>query len=152
MTKLLPTLFTTALLALPAHAEIVEEDVPYELPGGETATGLLVFDDAQVAADDTAPGVLVIPEWWGWTPFPAAQAERIAANGRVAFVADMYGDRQRTDDTQKAKELSRRRERDRPRRAGDRRAGGLRRHRPGRSLQHCRRRLLLRRQHRGRTS
>ena len=102
MTKLLPLL---GLLTVSAHAEIVRQDVPYELPGGETATGLLVYDDA-TEPGDASPGVLVIPEWWGMTQFPKDQAERIAEGGRVAFVADMYGGRQTTDDPEEAGKLS----------------------------------------------
>ena len=105
MTKLLPLI---ALLTAPvfAHAGIVREDVPYELPGGGSAMGLLVYDDDQVTPDAASPGVLVVPEWWGMTRFAKDQATRAAEAGRVAFVADMYGGRRTTDDPREAQALS----------------------------------------------
>ncbi|BAM02540.1 dienelactone hydrolase family protein [Phycisphaera mikurensis] len=96
----------TWIAALSASAELQRVDVAYENPGGVAATGLLVYDDALTAADEASPGVLVVPEWWGMTAFPVEQAERLAAAGRVAFVADMYGGRQRTDDPEEAGELA----------------------------------------------
>ena len=106
MKKVLLPALASLLLLSPARAETQTRDVSYELPGGATASGVLVYDDAKTAADESSPGVLVIPEWWGLTQFPIDQARRLAANGRVAFVADMYGDRQTTDDPQQAGKLS----------------------------------------------
>ena len=94
------------LLALPAAAQRVERDVAYELPDGRQALGLLVYDNAFTSASDTSAGVLIVPEWWGLTEFPIDQARRLADQGRVVFVADMYGDRRTTDDAGEAGKLS----------------------------------------------
>lgn len=106
MKRFLSALFSTALCVSPALAELVQEEVPYELPGGGSAIGLLVYDNEFGVPDGSGPGVLVIPEWWGTTAFATEQAERMALAGRVAFVADMYGDRQTTDDPAEAGRLS----------------------------------------------
>jgi dienelactone hydrolase len=90
------------LLAVPAFGTIVREDVEYDLPTGDTARGVLVYDDDL----DAAPAVLVIPEWWGLTEYPIMRAEQLAEEGYVAFVADMYGDRRTTDDPQQAGQLA----------------------------------------------
>ena len=94
-----------ALLSLPAFAtaEVVEEQVTYDLPDGTQANGWLVHDDDM---DGDRPGVLVIPEWWGLTDYPKMRARELAEMGYVAFVADMYGEGQTTEDPQQAGEWS----------------------------------------------
>ena len=91
-----------ALLAAPAVAEVVEEEVEYALPTGETAIGLAVYDDEIVAA----PGVLVVPEWWGRNEYAAMRARQLAEAGYVTFVADMYGNGVSTEDAGEAQKLA----------------------------------------------
>ena len=99
------TTFATILVLAIAHfasdagAEIVKQTIEYELPGGATAKGVAVYDDA---AEGKRPGVLVIPEWWGLTDYPQMRAEQLARQGYVAFVADMYGEGKTTQDPQQA--------------------------------------------------
>ena len=92
-----------AAVALPA--KIVTKPVAYE-HAGVKLEGYLAYDDAKVAANKKAPGVLVVPEWWGLTGYAKGRAEQLAELGYVAFAADMYGAGVTTLDPKKATELS----------------------------------------------
>lgn len=83
----LAALLLAAALPAAATAAVQTKTVPYR--HGETELeGVLVWDDA---VQGTRPGVLVIPDWMGVSPVAVAPAERLAADGYVAFVADIYG-------------------------------------------------------------
>lgn len=86
-------------------AKIVTRSVPYE-HAGVKLEGYLAYDDQQVKPGAKAPGVLVIPEWWGLTEYPKSRAEQLAKLGYVAFAADMYGAGVVTDDPKRAGELA----------------------------------------------
>lgn len=86
-------------------AKIVAKPVAYE-HGGVKLEGWLAFDDEKVAAAKPAPGVLVLPEWWGLTEYPKGRAEQLAKLGYVALAADMYGAGVTTADPKKAGELA----------------------------------------------
>lgn len=73
-----------------ASAELVELRLEYELDG-TTFRGTLVYDDTRVSADQPAPGVMVIPEWWGLNDYAHDRARQLAELGYVAFAADLYG-------------------------------------------------------------
>jgi dienelactone hydrolase len=104
MKKLLPLLaFLSGVLAM--HAKIITKAVAYE-HGGVKLEGFLAYDEAKVSATNKAPGVLVIPEWWGLTDYPKSRAQQLAALGYVAFAADMYGAGVTTEDPKKAGELA----------------------------------------------
>jgi len=68
--------------------------------------GYLVYDEAKVSADKKAPGVLVVPEWWGLTDYAKGRAEQLAKLGYVAFATDMYGAGVTTTEAKKAGELA----------------------------------------------
>jgi dienelactone hydrolase len=87
------------------NAKIVTKPVAYE-HAGVKLEGYLAYDDAKVSAATPAPGVLVIPEWWGLTDYPKGRAEQLAKLGYVAFAADMYGAGVATTDAKKAGELA----------------------------------------------
>ncbi|MBL9214641.1 MAG: dienelactone hydrolase family protein [Opitutaceae bacterium] len=89
--------------ALPA--KIVTRPVAYE-HGGVKLEGFLAYDDAKVTPGRGAPGVLVLPEWWGLTEYPRHRATQLAKLGYVAFAADMYGAGVTTLDPKKAGELA----------------------------------------------
>lgn len=91
--------------ALPVSAKIVTRAVPYE-HGGVKLEGWLAYDDAKATTAHPAPGVLVIPEWWGLNDYPKGRAEQLAALGYVAFAADMYGAGVVTTDPKQAGELA----------------------------------------------
>lgn len=100
---LLAGLSVCAVVAL--QAKIVTKPVAYE-HAGVKLEGWLAFDDARVSAEKKAPGVLVLPEWWGLTDYPKSRAEQLAQLGYVAFAADMYGAGVTTTDPKKAGELA----------------------------------------------
>ena len=88
-----------------ASAKFVTRSVAYE-HGGVKFMGYLAYDDSKVSTSKPAPGVLVIPEWWGLTNYPKTRTHELAALGYVAFAVDMYGDGVTTTDPKKAGELA----------------------------------------------
>ncbi|MEO6993274.1 MAG: dienelactone hydrolase family protein [Lacunisphaera sp.] len=86
-------------------AKIITKPVAYE-QGGVKLEGFLAYDDAKVSTEKAAPGVLVVPEWWGLTDFAKGRAEQLAKLGYVAFAVDMYGGGMSTTDAKKAGELA----------------------------------------------
>lgn len=79
-----PTLLLLAALsavaALPLSAKLITQPVAYEHAGVKLA-GYLAYDDTKVALDKKAPGVLVVPEWWGLTDYAKGRAEQLAKLG-----------------------------------------------------------------------
>jgi dienelactone hydrolase len=90
MTLIVAAGFAPAFTQTPAVAEIVEQRLEYELDG-TTFRGTLVYDDTQVSSEKPAPGVMVVPEWWGLNDFAHTKARELADLGYVAFAADLYG-------------------------------------------------------------
>jgi dienelactone hydrolase len=86
-------------------AKIVTKPVAYE-HAGTKLEGWLAYDDEKAAPDKLAPGVLVLPEWWGLTDYPKKRAEQLAKLGYVALAADMYGAGVTTADPKMAGELA----------------------------------------------
>jgi dienelactone hydrolase len=86
-------------------AKIITKPVAYE-QGGVKLAGYLAYDDAKVSTSHPAPGVLVVPEWWGLTDYAKGRAVQLAELGYVAFAVDMYGDGVTTTDAKKAGELA----------------------------------------------
>jgi dienelactone hydrolase len=103
--KTIACLAGALVLAMSAHAKLVTRAVPYE-HGGVKLEGYLAYDDARVSPANKAPGVLVIPEWWGLNEYPRSRAEQLAALGYVAFAGDMFGAGVVTEDAKKAAELA----------------------------------------------
>ena len=76
------------------------ETVDFE-SDGDTASGYLVTPPA-----GSGPGVLVMQEWWGLDPGIKQSAERIAADGFVVLVPDLYhGELAGHDEMDKAAQL-----------------------------------------------
>ncbi len=103
--KLLPALLAAAALSATVHAKVVTQSVAYEHDGVKLK-GYLAYDDAKVSKGSKAPGVLIIPEWWGLNDYPKSRAEQLAKLGYVAFAADMYGADVVTLDPKRAGELA----------------------------------------------
>jgi len=101
----LPLLWLALGAAVSLNAKIVMKPVAYE-QGGVKLEGCLAYDDAKVSKASPAPGVLVVPEWWGLNDYARSRAEQIARLGYVAFAADMYGAGVTTSDPKKAGELA----------------------------------------------
>jgi dienelactone hydrolase len=93
------------MTAMSAEARIVTRAVAYEHEGVKLE-GYLAYDDATASVAKPAPGVLVLPEWWGLNEYPKSRAEQLAKLGYVAFAADMYGAGVVTKDPKKAGELA----------------------------------------------
>lgn len=91
--------------AVALHAKIITKPVTYE-HAGVKLEGYLAYDDTKTSAARPAPGVLVMPEWWGLTSYPKDRAEQLAKLGYVAFAADMYGAGVTTGDPKRAGELA----------------------------------------------
>ena len=91
--------------AISMNAKLITKPVAYE-HAGVKLEGYLAYDDTKVSPDKKAPGVLVVPEWWGLTDYAKGRAEKIAQLGYVAFAADMYGAGVTTTDAKKAGELA----------------------------------------------
>jgi dienelactone hydrolase len=104
-----PTRIFLAGLALAATsslgAKVVTKPVAYE-HAGVKLEGYLAYDAARVSADSKAPGVLVVPEWWGLNDYAKSRAEQLANLGYVAFAVDMYGAGVTTADAKRAGELA----------------------------------------------
>ncbi len=83
-----------------ARAEVKTETIEYQ-DGDTVLTGLLAWDDA---AAGKRPGVLVVHEWWGLDDYAKGRAEKLAAEGYVAFALDMYGDAKVTNHPEQAGE------------------------------------------------
>ena len=86
-------------------AKVITKPVAYE-QAGVKLEGYLAYDDAKLPAGQKAPGVLVVPEWWGLTDYAKGRAEQLAQLGYVAFAVDMYGAGVTTTDPKKAGELA----------------------------------------------
>ncbi len=81
--------FCTALAVVTvANAKVVTQPVAYE-HAGVKLEGYLAYDDAKVSAEKPAPGVLVVPEWWGLTDYAKNRVVQLAKLGYVAFATDM---------------------------------------------------------------
>jgi carboxymethylenebutenolidase len=101
---------TIALLFLAAVAPAASaktETVTYK-SGGETVSGFL----ATPGTPGRHPGLVVIHEWWGQTPWVRGEAEKFADQGYVALAIDLYRGKV-TSDPKEAAELSRTLPRDR---------------------------------------
>ena len=76
-------LATTAL----CQASLATKTVRYEL-GGTTFESTIVHHGTP---DQPRPGILMVPNWMGPTEESLAQAKRIAADGYLVMMVDMYG-------------------------------------------------------------
>ena len=100
-TKLLGALLALSLTT-PALAAIKETPVTYK-DGETTLKGFVVVDTAKKGQ---RPGIIVVHEWWGITKHMHNEAKRLARQGYVAFIADMYGDAKTADNPKDAGALS----------------------------------------------
>lgn len=101
MTHIL-VLLGVVMTASLAMAEVKTQTIDYTV-GNVHCKGVLAYDDAQRGS---RPGVLIAPEWWGMTDYPKNRARQLAQLGYIAFVADIYGDGQSTDDPKTAGTLA----------------------------------------------
>src|SRR3974390_3484285 len=100
-TMMLGALFAVALGAT-ANAAIKEDPITYS-DGEATMKGFVVYDDA---VQGKRPGIVMVHEWWGITPHAHTEARKLAEQGYVAFIADMFGDAKTADNPKDAGALS----------------------------------------------
>jgi dienelactone hydrolase len=100
-TQLLGALLALSITA-PAFAAIEEVPVTYA-DGGTTMKGFVVYDTAEKGK---RPGIVMVHEWWGITKHMHNEAHRLARQGYIAFIADMYGDAKTADNPKDAGALS----------------------------------------------
>lgn len=98
-------LFLSVSAATAMHAKLITKPVAYE-HAGVKLEGYLAYDDAKVSRAQPAPGVVVVPEWWGLNAYVKGRAEALAQLGYVAFALDMYGAGVVTEDPKRAGELA----------------------------------------------
>jgi len=86
------------LAAQAASAEVKTESVTYR-QGDATLRGFLAYD-----TDTTGkrPGILIMHQYFGLTPFEEGVAKKLARKGYVAFAADIYGTKVRPKDPKEA--------------------------------------------------
>jgi dienelactone hydrolase len=70
------------------------ETITYDMGGGRTAAGALVYDEK---ISRKRPAVLMAPNWLGVTEQAIERAKLVAGDRYVVFVADMYGQGMRPD-------------------------------------------------------
>ena len=88
-------------LPMPVKQNIVTQEIPYEV-NGAIFKGYLAYD----LNIETAPGVLVVHEWWGHNDYARNRAEQLAELGYAAFALDMYGDGKVADHPKQAGEFA----------------------------------------------
>ena len=74
-------------------SKITGEEVTYSADS-VNMKGYLAYD---VSKQGKRPGVLVVHEWWGHTPYARHRADMLAELGYVALAVDMYGDGKTAD-------------------------------------------------------
>jgi len=79
-----------------------EEYVTYTA-NGVTMKGYVVYDQDKKGK---RPGVLVVPEWWGFNDYVRMRARELAGLGYIAMAVDMYGNGKIAANPQEAQELS----------------------------------------------
>ena len=97
----MPLVLLVLLIGLPAQAathHVDTQTVNYRA-GDTDMRGHLAYDGEQ---EQSRPGVLVVPEWWGLNDYARRRARDLAALGYVALAVDMYGGGKATIDPEQA--------------------------------------------------
>lgn len=102
MRNLMCALVCGLMLATSLDAAVQARTIKYK-DGDQECIGYFAWNDAVIAP---LAGVLVVHEWWGLDDFARGRAKQLAAQGYVAFVADMYGDGKTVDHPKDAGEMA----------------------------------------------
>jgi carboxymethylenebutenolidase len=81
--------------------QVVEKTVVYATIGSQPVEGFLA---RPADGPESAPGLIVIQEWWGLNENIRAMARRLAGEGYTALAVDLYGG-EVAEDPQQAREL-----------------------------------------------
>ena len=87
MRQFLIAIFALASMSA-AHAAVKTQETSYEVDG-QRHVAFIAYDDT---FKGKRPGVLVVHEWWGHTPYVRERAKMLAKMGYVGLALDMYGD------------------------------------------------------------
>lgn len=96
------SLLALALSSASVCAAPVQTKINYEIDG-TAFEGVLIHDDSSAAK---RPGLVLIPNWMGINEANLKQAQMIAGDDYVVFVADLYGKDVRPADTSAAGKAS----------------------------------------------
>lgn len=78
---------------------------------GVTCEGFVAYDKERIGK---RPGILIVHDWMGVSPFVRGRAEELAAMGYVALTADIYGKGVRPKTEEEAAQLATKHRADRP--------------------------------------
>lgn len=81
---------------------LVGEEVTYQTDS-TTMKGYIAYDENM---EGTAPGIIVIHEWWGHNDYVRQRADMLAELGYVALAVDMYGEGKQADHPKDASKFS----------------------------------------------
>lgn len=88
MIRLLVSSILLFLLSSAAlHAAVKTKTIKYRA-GGTNMIAYLAYDDA---IKGKRPGVLVVPDWWGYGEHARSRVRALAKDGYTAMTVDMYG-------------------------------------------------------------
>ncbi len=93
---------TAVFLSGAVSAAVVQKPIEYR-DGDTVLEGYLAYDDA---FPGKRPGVLVIHDWMGPSPFTRKKADDLARLGYIGFAADIFGKGVRPKNTEEASSLS----------------------------------------------
>ncbi|MGE3318465.1 MAG: dienelactone hydrolase family protein [Candidatus Berkiella sp.] len=96
-------LLSTLLVCMSVQAAIKAEKVSYKADG-TTMEGYVAYDTEKKKG--LRPGILIVPDWMGVGSFAKEKADKLAKEGYVAFVVDVYGKGVRPKDNKEAGELA----------------------------------------------
>jgi len=94
---------STLLVSVSIQAAIKSEKVTYKADGA-LMEGYVAYDTEK--KKNLRPGILIVPDWMGVGPFAKEKADKLAKDGYVAFVVDVYGKGIRPKDDKEAGELA----------------------------------------------
>ncbi len=92
----------TAAIGSTGFAAVQTKTITYK-HGALECKGFLAWDDATA---EKRPGILVVHEWWGLNDYARERAKQLAAEGYIAFAADMYGEGKTTEHPQEAGKMA----------------------------------------------
>lgn len=96
-------LLSTLLVSISVQAAIKSEKILYKADGA-TMEGYVAYDTD--VKKKLKPGILIVPDWMGVGPFAKEKADKLAKEGYIAFVVDVYGKGVRPKDDKEAGELA----------------------------------------------
>jgi len=108
--KIITIVGLSMFIASSASAAIKTERVEYSA-AGTTMEGYVAYDDAITTP---RPGILIVHDWMGLSPFTEGKAEQLAKEGYVAFAVDVYGKGVRPANADEAGKLTGKYKGDRP--------------------------------------